>query len=113
MTLQEHLQLRQRYPGVRLLWSGDWSTFSAPDFWVTVAGITYADSAGALAWCRYQGFDRDHCAAKFISTTHPVAAAPHTTDNCEQSVAKVAVVQSNSTRRGRDICVHIGRSTRS
>ncbi|BBZ70188.1 serine/threonine-protein kinase [Mycobacterium paraseoulense] len=72
MTLQEHLQLRQRYPNVKLLWSGDWSTFSAPDFWVTVAGITFADSAGALAWCRVQGFDRDHCAAKIVSTTHPV-----------------------------------------
>jgi serine/threonine-protein kinase len=75
MTLQEHLQLRQRYPDVRLLWSGDWSTFSAPDFWVTVAGITFAESAGALAWCRSQGFDRDHCAAKIISTTHPVAGS--------------------------------------
>jgi serine/threonine-protein kinase len=71
MTLQEHLTLRQRYPNARLLWSGDWSTFSGPDFWVTVAGITFADSAGPLAWCRSQGFDRDHCAAKLISTTHP------------------------------------------
>ncbi|OBH41472.1 serine/threonine protein kinase [Mycobacterium mantenii] len=69
-TLQEHLQLRQRYPDVRLLWSGDWSTFSATDFWVTIAGIRFPDSAGALAWCRYQGFDRDHCAAKLVSTTH-------------------------------------------
>lgn len=75
MTLQEHRQLRQRYPGVRLLWSGDWSTFSAPDFWVTIAGITFADSAGALAWCRAQGFDRDHCVAKIVSTTHPVAGS--------------------------------------
>lgn len=71
MTLQEHLRLRQRFPNVKLLWSGDWSTFSAPDFWVTVAGITFADSAGPLAWCRVRGFDRDHCAAKLISTTHP------------------------------------------
>ncbi len=75
MTLQEHLQLRQRYPNVKLLWSGDWSTFSAPDFWVTIAGITFADSSGALAWCRVQGFDRDHCAAKIVSTTHPVAGS--------------------------------------
>lgn len=73
MTLQEHLQLRQRYPGARLLWSGDWSTLSAPNFWVTVAGITFPDSAGALAWCRSQGFDRDHCIAKIVSTTHPFA----------------------------------------
>lgn len=70
-TLQEHLQLRQRYPNVKLLWSGDWSTFSAPDFWVTVVGITFADSSGPLAWCSSKGFDRDHCAAKLISTTHP------------------------------------------
>jgi serine/threonine kinase PknH len=72
MTLQEHLDLRQRYPNVRLLWSGDWSTFSAPNFWVTVVGMTFPDSAGPLAWCRSQGFDRDHCIAKIISTTHPV-----------------------------------------
>jgi serine/threonine protein kinase len=72
MTLQEHQQLRQKYPNVRLLWSGDWSTFSAPNFWVTVAGITFPNSAGALAWCKSQGFDRDHCIAKIISTTHPV-----------------------------------------
>ncbi|WP_231100738.1 transposase, partial [Mycobacterium avium] len=67
MTLREHLQLRQRYPNVKLLWSGDWSTFSGPDFWVTVAGLTFADSSGPLAWCRFQGFDRDHCAAKLVS----------------------------------------------
>ncbi|WP_264000387.1 hypothetical protein [Mycolicibacillus trivialis] len=35
-------------------------------------GITYPDSAGALAWCRYQGFDRDHCVAKVISATRAV-----------------------------------------
>jgi serine/threonine protein kinase len=75
MTLKEHLQLRQRYPRVKLLWSGDWSTFSGPDFWVTVAGVTFQDSAGALAWCRSQAFDRDHCAAKIISATHPVAGS--------------------------------------
>ncbi|MGV0634916.1 serine/threonine-protein kinase [Mycolicibacillus trivialis] len=72
MTLREHLQLRRHFPGVRLVWSGDWSTFSAPDYWVTVVGITYPDSTGALAWCRYQGFDRDHCVAKVISATRAV-----------------------------------------
>ena len=72
MTLQEHQQLRQRFPGARLLWSGDWSTFSGPNFWVTVAGDTFTNPAGALAWCRGNGFDRDHCIAKIVSTTHPV-----------------------------------------
>jgi len=70
-TLREHLQLRERYHA-RLLWSGEWSTFSASNFWVTVADITFPTSAGALAWCTSQGFDRDHCFAKIVSTTHPV-----------------------------------------
>jgi serine/threonine protein kinase len=72
MTLQEHQQLRARYSNVRLLWSGDWSTFSASNFWVTVVGVTYSNPAGALAWCRGNGFDRDHCVAKVVSMTHPV-----------------------------------------
>jgi hypothetical protein len=72
MILQEHLALREQYPRVRLLWSGDWSTFSAPDFWVTIVGITFPDASGALAWCRSQDFDRDHCLAKVVSTTRPI-----------------------------------------
>jgi serine/threonine protein kinase len=71
MTLQEHLQLRQQY-GASLLWSGDWSTFSADNFWVTVANFPFLDSASALAWCRNNGFDHDHCIAKFISRTQPI-----------------------------------------
>jgi len=70
-TLREHLQLRERYHA-RLLWSGEWSTFSTSNFWVTVAGITFPTSAGTLAWCTSQGFDRDHCFAKIVSTTHPI-----------------------------------------
>lgn len=70
--LAEHQQLRQAYPGVRLLWSGDWSTFSDSNYWVTVAGLTFPTAEGALAWCRSNGFDPDHCFAKLISTTHAV-----------------------------------------
>ena len=40
LTLEEHLRLRQEY-GAKLLWSGDWSTFDAPNFWVTIAPITW------------------------------------------------------------------------
>jgi serine/threonine protein kinase len=76
MTLQEHLQLRQQY-GASLLWSGDWSTFSDNNFWVTVANVPYPDYQSALAWCRNKGFDRDHCFAKFISTTYPVEGSTH------------------------------------
>jgi serine/threonine-protein kinase len=71
LTLEEHLRLRQRY-GAKLLWSGDWSTFDAPNFWVTIAPFTFPTADGALAWCSDQGFDRDHCYAKLISKTHAV-----------------------------------------
>jgi hypothetical protein len=71
-TLREHLDLRLKYPEVRLLWTGDWSTFSAPDFWVTIAGVTFPDANGALAWCVGHNLDRDHCYAKLVSTTHPI-----------------------------------------
>jgi hypothetical protein len=57
---------------LRLLWTGDWSTFSAPDFWVTIAGVTFGDAQGALSWCLGHNLDRDHCYAKLVSTTHPV-----------------------------------------
>ncbi|OBK19345.1 serine/threonine-protein kinase [Mycobacterium asiaticum] len=74
MALQEHLRLRNQY-NAKLLWSGDWSTFSESNYWVTIAGTTFADAKGALSWCRSNGFDRDHCIAKLISKTHPVAGS--------------------------------------
>ena len=73
-TLQEHLRLRNEY-GAKLLWSGDWSVFNASNWWVTIAPITFASSDGALQWCTNQGFDRDHCIAKLVSTTHGVSGS--------------------------------------
>jgi serine/threonine kinase PknH len=77
LALQEHLQLRQRY-NAKLLWTGDWSTFDGRNFWVTVVPITFSDSSGALLWCAAQGFDRDHCIAKIVSNTRPVAGSTAT-----------------------------------
>ena len=74
LTLQEHLRLRQQY-GAKLLWSADWSVFNGPNWWVTIAPITFATSDGALQWCRSQGFDRDHCFAKLVSTTHGISGS--------------------------------------
>lgn len=73
-TLQEFLGNRQRY-NAKLLWSGDWSTFDAPNYWVTVVPATFSSSAGALRWCTTEGFDSWHCLAKLVSTTHPVAGS--------------------------------------
>jgi hypothetical protein len=75
--LNEHLRLRNTYQDVKLLWSGDWSTYDGPDFWVTVVGLwsTNDDPYDVLSWCTEQGFDRDNCIAKIVSTTHPIAGS--------------------------------------
>ncbi|OBB57082.1 protein kinase [Mycobacterium sp. 852013-51886_SCH5428379] len=71
--LDEHLRLRQMYPNAKLLWSGDWSVFDGDNFWVTVVGLQSPDYTDVLAWCRNQGFSRDNCIAKMVSTWRPVA----------------------------------------
>lgn len=67
--LREHLALRGRYGNVKLVWSGDWSTFNGSDWWVTVVGDPTGNPESALGWCVGNGLDRDHCFAKMISTT--------------------------------------------
>lgn len=67
--LREHLDLRQRYPSAKLVWSGDWPVFGDPTWWVTLAGYPYTSSEQANAWCASQGYDADHCFAKVLSHT--------------------------------------------
>ncbi len=66
--LAEHQQLSQQY-GAKLLWSGDWTTYDHPDYWVTVVPTTYPDSDSVLNWCRSVNRDPDHCSAQIVSTT--------------------------------------------
>lgn len=77
--LDQHLRMRQQYGAkgydAKLLWSGDWSTYDGRDFWVTIVAAPFAQADDALAWCSAQGFDRDNCAAKIVSTTRPVAGS--------------------------------------
>ncbi len=70
-TLQEYLELKNTF-GAVLLWSGDWSTFDASNFWVTVAPARFNTPEGALQWCASHGRDSWHCFAKLVSTTHPI-----------------------------------------
>lgn len=65
--VREHLQLRQRFPTARLVWSGDWPVFTDPSWWVTVTGTPFRSGEDALGWCASEGFDRDHCLAKILS----------------------------------------------
>lgn len=67
--LRDHLMRRQQYDGVRLLWSGNWTTFSGPDWWVTVVGSPSSDAAPANGWCDAHNIDSWNCLAKYISDT--------------------------------------------
>ncbi|CAG7618492.1 hypothetical protein SIM91_18740 [Rhodococcus opacus] len=67
--LREHMQLRKQFPLAVLTWSGNWSTYSSPDFWVTSVGLAFPDSTSALDWCVANEFDRDHCYAHIISNS--------------------------------------------
>jgi hypothetical protein len=65
--LADHMALRSAYQDVRLAWSGDWVTFSAPDFWVTFVAVPYSTPEAANAWCDAQGLPSDACYAKRVS----------------------------------------------
>lgn len=69
--LADHLALRSSYANVRLVWSGDWVTFSAQDFWVTLVAEPFTSPEGANTWCDNHGIGRDDCYAKRLSTTGP------------------------------------------
>lgn len=67
--LDEHEDLREEYPRVRLVWSGDFSSFKEGNFWVTVVGIGYSDPEDALSWCSSHGLGPDSCYAKQLNTS--------------------------------------------
>jgi hypothetical protein len=69
--LDDHRAWRQRFPRVRLLWSGDYSTFEAADFWVTIVAVPFDSPEGALGWCDMQALPAEDCYAKLVSHTHP------------------------------------------
>jgi hypothetical protein len=67
--------LRARYPDALLLWSGDYSGFRSPDFWVTIVPQSYGSGDSANSWCDSAGIDRDDCYAKLITHTVGYAAS--------------------------------------
>lgn len=73
--LDQHMRMRATYPDVRLLWSGDWSTYDGRDFWVTIVGLHSDNPEDVLAWCTSAGLSRDNCAAKVVSTWRPIAGS--------------------------------------
>jgi hypothetical protein len=68
--LAEHLDLRLRYPNVRLLYSSDWN-FQVPDVWVTMTGVTYPHWPDVLSFCLGEGRVYGDCSAKFLRRGGP------------------------------------------
>ncbi len=73
--LEDHRLWREQFPRVRLLWSGDYSTFEASDFWVTIVAIPFATPEEANGWCDAQGLPAEDCFAKLISHTRGPAGS--------------------------------------
>jgi hypothetical protein len=67
--LEEFEGLREEFPRVKLVWSGDFSSFKEDNFWVTVVGIGYDDPEDALSWCSSHGLGPDSCYAKQLNTS--------------------------------------------
>lgn len=67
--LEEFEGLREEFPRVKLIWSGDFSSFKEDNFWVTVVGIGYDDPDDALSWCSSHGLGPDSCYAKQLNTS--------------------------------------------
>lgn len=65
----DYTNLRLRYPGALLLWSGDYSSFRYTDFWVTVSPHAYSSGEAANGWCDNAGIGKDDCYAKRITHT--------------------------------------------
>jgi hypothetical protein len=64
---QDFLDLRLRYPGAKLLWSGSYSSFRYKDFWITVLPEPYATGQSANEWCDYSGIPNEDCYAKRLA----------------------------------------------
>lgn len=62
-------QAESRYSGSSstplLLWTGDYN-FRFSDMWVVVLDRTYSSHEDALGFCASEGYDRDHCLAKYL-----------------------------------------------
>lgn len=66
---QDFEQSRAQYPNALLIWSGNYISFSYPDFYVTVVSAPYSDGQSANQWCDDANIDSDNCYAELLSHT--------------------------------------------
>ena len=67
--LAEYQEMKEEFPRVQLVWSGDFKSFKENNFWVTIVGIGYDDPEQALSWCSSHGLGADACYAKQLNTS--------------------------------------------
>ncbi len=67
--LRDFREIQARHPDALLLYSGEYSSFKADDFWVTVVPAPYDSGASANTWCDGWNIPVDDCYAKLISHT--------------------------------------------
>jgi len=66
-AMSRFYSLQANYPDVFMVWSGDYSSFRSPNYYVALVPREYGTSAAANAWCDFQGFSADNCFAKRLS----------------------------------------------
>jgi hypothetical protein len=75
--LEDHRSRRIEFPRVRLIWSGNYTSYTSGDFWVTIVAIPYATPDEANAWCDANAQPLEDCYAKLISHAHAPEGSTH------------------------------------
>ena len=61
---QQFLELRLRYPNVRVLSSTDWNSYTLDGYWVVIAGVPFIGPNQSNTWCGERGIAPSQCFAK-------------------------------------------------
>jgi hypothetical protein len=74
----DHRTWVDRFSDAVLLRSGDYSSFSNPNYWVTVVAEPFSTPAEANAWCASANLGPSDCFAKLLSHgSGPAGASVH------------------------------------
>ena len=57
---------RSRFPDVVVLWSGQWSVYAEPYWYVVIVPRPASDPGSVLRWCGENGFGQGDCLAKLL-----------------------------------------------
>jgi hypothetical protein len=76
--ITDHRAWVDRFSDAVLLRSADYSSFSNPNYWVTVVAEPFSTPSAANAWCTSANLGPDDCFAKLLShTAGPAGTSAH------------------------------------